>query len=132
MKSETSKDPSLPDSLKQGVVYFNKGRYFDAHESWEDLWRESTGAPRLYYQGLVQVAVGLHHLSTGNISGGTRVVRRGLDKLEGRPGRYRGIDNRRFVADIRNAIEAPECPRIRIHTAGSHGAPSGDGPDETV
>ena len=130
----------MNDLFQQGIICFNEGRYFDAHEHWEDLWRESTGAPRIYYQGLVQVAVGLHHLTAGNLRGGTRVLRRGIEKLEARPERYSGIENHRLVsdlrkllvADIRKAIESSECPRIQILTVGSDPAPASDPPDERV
>ena len=122
----------MNDLLQQGIICFNEGRYFDAHERWEDLWRESAGAPRIYYQGLVQVAVGLHHLTSGNVAGGTRVLRRGLDKLEARPERYSGIENHRLVADIRKALESPERPRIRIFTVVSDPAPASDRSDEGV
>jgi len=122
----------LNDLLQQGIICFNEGRYFDAHERWEDLWRESAGAPRIYYQGLVQVAVGLHHVTSGNVVGGTRVLRRGLDKLEARPERYSGIENHRLVADIRKAIESSEFPRIQILAVMSDPAPASDRSDEGV
>ena len=29
----------MTDLLEQGIIFFNSGRYFEAHEAWEDLWR---------------------------------------------------------------------------------------------
>src|SRR5262249_26444350 len=44
-----------------GVLLFNEQAYFEAHEVWEDLWAESYGPERKFYQGLIQAAVGLCH-----------------------------------------------------------------------
>ena len=62
--------PLLSD---QGIIFFNSGRYFEAHEVWEDLWRAEKRVPsRDCYQGLIQAAVGMHHLSRGNNKDGAR------------------------------------------------------------
>ncbi len=59
----------MTDLLQAGIIFFNAGRYFEAHEAWEDLWRATRGPLRLFYQGLVQAAVGMHHLGRGNLNG---------------------------------------------------------------
>ena len=51
---------ALPQRLEQGRVAFNRGEYFEAHELWEDVWRELAGAERIFVQGLIQIAAGLH------------------------------------------------------------------------
>jgi hypothetical protein len=53
---------ALSQRLEQGRVAFNRGEYFEAHELWEDAWRELAGAERIFVQGLIQIAAGLHHL----------------------------------------------------------------------
>jgi predicted metal-dependent hydrolase len=72
---------SLPPALRQGVEEFNRAHYFEAHETLEDLWRETSGPLRLFYQGLIQLAVGLYHLSHGNRRGALNLLAKGLDKL---------------------------------------------------
>ena len=42
-----------------GIVLFNRGDYFEAHDVWELLWQETFGEDRPFYQGLIQAAVGL-------------------------------------------------------------------------
>ncbi len=78
--------------LIEGVDAFNSARYYDAHEAWEDVWRESIGAERLWLQGLVQVAVALHHASTGNLVGARSVLARALRNLQKCPADLRGVD----------------------------------------
>ena len=55
-----------PNLFELGLTFFNDGRYFEAHEAWEDLWRETPPPLRRFYQGLIQAAVGLYHLERGN------------------------------------------------------------------
>ena len=35
-----------------GIVLFNRGDYFEAHEVWEELWADSHGTERKFHQGL--------------------------------------------------------------------------------
>ena len=59
----------------KGIEYFNNCDFFEAHEAWEELWTEYSGPARKFYQGLIQVAVALHHFGNGNIRGATQAVR---------------------------------------------------------
>jgi len=52
--------------LREGVARFNRGEFFAAHESWEEIWRSTTPEPRDLFQGLVQVAAALHHFARRN------------------------------------------------------------------
>ena len=65
MDLTTVPDPAL---FEEGVNRFDDGRFWDAHESWEDLWNEMkrSGCHRmeiLAIQGLIQtgIALLLHH-----------------------------------------------------------------------
>lgn len=69
--------------IREGIDHFNAGRYFDAHEAWEEIWRSTTPEPKDLWRGLIQIAVGLyHHLERGNPSAARRVLTRGLRRLE--------------------------------------------------
>ena len=98
--------------LEAGIYFFNAGRYFEAHEAWEDLWRGSEAPLRLFYQGLVQAAVGLHHLGHGNLNGARAQLAKSLEKLEQYPARFCQIDNEKLVNDLR--IAAAELTPRRI------------------
>jgi predicted metal-dependent hydrolase len=51
--------PSYDPRYLAGVVLFNRGDFFEAHEAWEDVWVDCAGEERVFYQGLIQAAVGL-------------------------------------------------------------------------
>jgi len=67
--SESEHDPRY----LQGIQYFNECEFFEAHEVWEDLWTEYQGPSRKFYQGLIQVAVCLHHFGNSNIRGARKL-----------------------------------------------------------
>src|SRR3954468_12636853 len=56
-----------------GILFFNEGDFFEAHEVWEDLWADSHGDERRFYQGLIQAAVGLFHFGGGNLGGAVKL-----------------------------------------------------------
>ena len=68
--------------LERGRALFNEGRYFDAHEVWEEAWLTERGDVRLLLQGLIQVAAGCHKAGQGKAEGCARLLAAGLEKLE--------------------------------------------------
>jgi predicted metal-dependent hydrolase len=88
--------------LNQGIFFFNSGRYFEAHEVWEEMWRDEQGNLRLFYQGLVQAAVGLHHFARNNLLGARLQLSKALAKLDLYPAETEGID----LAGLRRDLEA--------------------------
>ena len=104
----------MPDSFQAGINFFNGGRYFEAHEAWEAMWRVTRGPLRLFYQGLVQAAVGLHHLERGNVNGAQAQLQKAISKLEQYPTRFCQLNNDRFVADLRKVLESLRPQAVRI------------------
>ena len=104
----------MADLLADGINFFNAGRYFEAHERWEDLWRETRGPLRLFYQGLVQAAVGLHHLGRGNLNGARAQLSKSVAKLSEYPPRFCQIDNAKLVDELRIVLERGEMAPIII------------------
>ena len=80
------------DELARGIELFNQGRFFDAHELLEDVWRAAPSDKKKFFQGLVQVAVAFHHHSTGNVTGMRSVLRRALNNLSAASSDFAGID----------------------------------------
>ena len=69
--------------FEQGRHLFNQGKYWHAHESWEDLWnmlknRQASKEEILLIQGLIQTAALLFHYEKGNLIG----VQKQWQKLE--------------------------------------------------
>lgn len=87
--------PDTPDSpdprYLEGVALFNRGEFFDAHEVWEDLWRECASADRRFYQALIQAAVAAYHWGRGNAAGATRLYSSGRRYMEPYRPAYLGL-----------------------------------------
>jgi predicted metal-dependent hydrolase len=94
-----------PPALLQGVDEFNRAYFFEAHETLEDLWRETHGPLRTFYQGLIQLAVGFYHLRNGNRRGAQNLLAKGLAKLEGFRPRCQGIDVEALYRETRPWLE---------------------------
>ena len=94
----------MDERLANGIKLFNSGQYFEAHERWEELWRE-TQAPsrRLFYQSLIHAAVGFHHLENANISGGLSQFRKALIKISAVKS-YDGIDSEGLIKQLSAAL----------------------------
>jgi hypothetical protein len=84
----------------QGIAYFNACEFFEAHEVWEDLWKNYSGDLRLFYKGLIQAAVALHHFGNGNIRGARKVHRSSRGYLEQYGPMCLGLNVEKFLAEF--------------------------------
>jgi predicted metal-dependent hydrolase len=89
-------DDDPPAELLQAIDDFNRGDWFDSHESLEELWVGEEGEIRDFYQGVLQVAVALHHWRDGNFGGAVLLLEKGAGHLRRVRPVCQGID----VADL--------------------------------
>lgn len=75
-------DPGTPEeALERGITFFNKGRFFEAHEMWEFGWHPAPEPERDFWQGIIQVAVGFTHFQRHNPKGAVTLLERGARRL---------------------------------------------------
>ena len=79
-----------------GIVLFNRGDFFEAHEVWESLWMDTFGPEKQFYQGLIQAAVGLCHFCNGNVRGAVKLYRSSRDYMERYGSPFLGLDQHAF------------------------------------
>ena len=103
----------------RGIEHFNVCDFFEAHEVWEELWTDYQGPLRKFYQGLIQVAVALHHFGNGNIRGAKKLYHSSRAYLEPYRPMCEGLDldklfdeMQRCFADVLASTE--EFPEIEI------------------
>ena len=116
MSNET--EPYHPLYLR-GIEYFNECDFFEAHEVWEELWADTRGEPRRFYQGMIQAAVALHHFGNGNIGGARKVYNSCRTYLDEYAPEYSGLSLDTFLAELetcfREVIDSDErLPEIAI------------------
>jgi uncharacterized protein len=85
-----------PREYLKGIEHFNAGRYFEAHEIWEEIWMRSSGDSKLFYQMLIQAAVGFHHYFRGNVRGARGMYTGVTAKLPKLPTEFMGLDVTEF------------------------------------
>ena len=85
-----------------GLRLYHRGRYWDSHEEWEEIWRESEGAARHFYQALIQLDAAIIHTQRGHWGGVANLLARGLGHLDHCPDRLLGMD----VAHLREQLRA--------------------------
>ena len=116
------KASSLAVAFEAGARKFDAGAFWDAHEVWEEHWREETDpTARLALQGLIQIAAGLHKLVVKQSpDSASRLFAKGLAKLDEVPADF-AIDLAPFRAATRacalalaeGRFEAGLIPRFR-------------------
>ncbi|HEX9574514.1 MAG TPA: DUF309 domain-containing protein, partial [Myxococcales bacterium] len=75
----TAAAPGTAAALRRGAALFDQGRFWDAHEAWEEAWLEEDGEVRLFLQGLIQVAAGYHKATVQlQPNGCVKLLRSGL------------------------------------------------------
>ncbi|HEX9190345.1 MAG TPA: DUF309 domain-containing protein [Vicinamibacteria bacterium] len=88
-------DPALGHeervALGAGIAQFNDRHFFECHDTLEEAWSGLRGAPRDFFQGLIQAAVAFYHLGNGNRAGARTLLRRSLARLERYPACYAGV-----------------------------------------
>ncbi len=105
----------------EGTALFNAAKFFAAHEALEDVWRGLHGPERRAMQGLIQLAVALHHHSNGNLDGARSLLARAAAKLADAPDDFFGLS----IPPLRQAVDrwqqalqecraVPPLPRLEL------------------
>ncbi len=95
--------------LERGAELFNRGEYYEAHEVWEELWLELEDEPKLFVQGLIQVAAAYHKATVQMQPGGcVRLLVTALQKLDACPADFLGVETARFLGEVRRTLAEAE------------------------
>lgn len=115
MPVEPSRE-SLTNALAEGVLRFNRGDYWGAHESWEHLWLAVRGPFRDFIRGLIQLAAAFHHVRRGNERGAMRLFHSSLERLEKYPEGTAGVVFHPAVATAREVQghRQPPAPALEL------------------
>ena len=76
------------------------------------LAEETTSGHRLFYQGLIQTAVGFYHLSNENFNGACSQFGKALAKLEQYLPSFHGINTLHLVDNVRICLTDAEYLRL--------------------
>jgi predicted metal-dependent hydrolase len=127
-----------PAELLHGIEQFNRGEFFEQHETLEGLWRTERDDVRYLYQGILLVGVGCYHLLRGNRRGATAKLQAGIAMLEWFRPVCQGVAVDELIAAAQRLLDAvgalgPDgpaevdrslLPRVRLVGAPARPAPN--------
>lgn len=88
-------------AVAHGRALFNRGAFWESHESWESAWRLTEGDERRGLQGLVQAAAAFHKLVVqDNPAGAVRLVDRATAALQPLDPAGLGLDVRALLGEL--------------------------------
>jgi hypothetical protein len=96
MAVDISSEPVDP-RLGEGIALFNQGDYYACHDALEAIWMEANTLDKPFYQGILQIAVGLYHLGNHNWQGASILLGEGVNRLRSFEPTYEGVDVARLV-----------------------------------
>lgn len=113
-------DRETLNPLAKAIAEFNTWRFYDCHETLEEVWLEAGGKtglgdanqqpPRMagFYQGLIKAAAGFHHLLRNNHRGAVLVLADALRLLAPYRPSALGIDVDSLAGGIRACLQRIE------------------------
>ncbi len=88
-------DPMFAEAIAQ----FNSGDYYACHDTLEAIWNNSWQSDRDFYQGILQIAVGLYHLNSQNWHGAAILLGEGTSRLPAYLPEYQSVDVENLLED---------------------------------
>ncbi len=73
---------SILPEFWQAVEEFNQQDFYACHDTLESLWMEAAEPEKKFYQGILQIAVALYHLSNHNWQGAAILLGEGMSRLK--------------------------------------------------
>ena len=102
---EISLDSASVREMEKAALEFNSGKFFECHDTLEEVWQGIRGPARDFFQGLIQISVGFYHLRNGNRQGGESQLDKGLAKLEKYGDSYAGMELANLRTGVRRWLE---------------------------
>jgi len=97
---------AMRETLARGADLFNRGLYWEAHEAWEELWLELEDEPKLFVQGLIQVAAAGHKAFVQKQPRGcVKLLTSALEKLDRVPPDSYEVETRRFLPAVHRMLD---------------------------
>lgn len=86
-------------TFEAAIAQFNSGDYYACHDTLEAIWNDAWQSDRAFYQGILQIAVGLYHLKNQNWHGAAILLGEGTSRLPSYLPDYQSIDVETLLED---------------------------------
>ena len=103
------------EEFERGETLFNERKFWEAHEAWENVWKERPEESRIFFQGIIQAAAGYHLLIVKHrLTGAINNFNKALSKLALFPNDFLEIN----VHELRTAITESKTIALRLGPEG--------------
>lgn len=93
-----------PKTAKQGLQALNQGKYYAAHEYFEDAWRTTPDESREFFRALLHISGGFFRLTQDRPTAAKKFFSRASHWLHGFPSPYLGLNTDRIRTDVEHLI----------------------------
>ena len=94
--------------FREGIELFNEEKFLEAHEAWEDLWREvkkERPEDADFYRGLIQAAAAFHHARKQNFKGACELFKTSIDYLNQKQKMNCGIRLSKLIGELKAGLK---------------------------
>jgi uncharacterized protein len=102
------------ESLERGLGLIRDGRFFEAHEELELVWRAAEAPERDFYQGLVHVAVAGYQAGRGRPVAAASQLDKAARRLAAFAPAHRGVDVTGVLAQVASARETVRSGSLEL------------------
>jgi predicted metal-dependent hydrolase len=93
-----------PPGLLAGIEQFNRGEFYECHDTLEALWMAEARPIRCLYQGILQIGVAFYHMQRGRYQPVVTLLERGSGYLETLAPRCMGVDVAGLLASVARCL----------------------------
>jgi len=105
--------------LEEALHQFNQKEFYACHDLLEAMWMDTYYPEKTFYQGLLQIAVGLYHLGDRNFQGAMILLGEGISRLRDFQPEYVGVNVTKLIqdsAELLATIQKSEKDELDLHT----------------
>ena len=88
----------------EGAKLFNGGFFWEAHEEWQEVWREQVGEGKLFMEAFVQLAEAYSFIKLGKVATAIYLFDKSIKRFSGYERVRCSVLISRLVADVKNTL----------------------------
>jgi uncharacterized protein len=96
----------IENEFSKAIEQFNQTEFYACHDTLEAIWMDAMYPEKTFYQGILQIAVGLYHLSNANWRGAVILLGEGIGRLRDFQPHYETIDVEHLIQDSATLLKA--------------------------
>lgn len=90
----------------KAIEQFNQQEFYACHDTLEAIWMDAIHPDKTFYQGILQIAVGLYHLSHANWRGAVILLGEGIGRLRDFQPHYETINVEKLIQESAILLKA--------------------------